>query len=513
MPLKEEEINALETATNPGCVALVVDSGATVHTYCAKAGFIPTEEEKIAITFNNKSKTTDLKKGTMRMGFKDTGTGIAFQDTVHTPGMRHNILSVSRLADKGIKSDFGKHKVTLLDTRTGRMLTTGKRIGRLYVVFGCPYDLTSGQEDEKDNAVPNAEEEDEELIAVTESASVATFTTGLQEGDHRLLWHLRMGHLNYDALDKLRYDHEFYDLASGMTYPKKCPRIFCEACVLAKATTSTYLTKKDRSENLEEDLEGSPIDVGETEEDSIVDAETLSTQSKMSHNPILVNKCAPLEKLSVDLVGPFPVKCGNSRYVLCLMDHGTKYVWVYLLARKSDAEILIRNLLKQLQKKFGRMPEKFLSDNGREFTVDSLARFLAEEGIEQVRTPPYTPQLNGKQERMHRTLGNMVWAMFKTAPHLPSSVWGFLWQHAAYIKNRSPTSIAEDYKTPMELLQGNKPDLSSLRVIGSKCYATVPKAQRKKLMDKARIGYFLGIDVVQRAYIVLRTDTGRMMYL
>ena len=49
-------------------------------------------------------------------------------------------------------------------------------------------------------------------------------------------------------------------------------------------------------------------------------------------------------------------------------------------------------------------PEILLSDNGKEFTNDTLAYVYQEFGIEQHFTSPYTPRSNGKTENFNKFL-------------------------------------------------------------------------------------------------------------
>lgn len=58
--------------------------------------------------------------------------------------------------------------------------------------------------------------------------------------------------------------------------------------------------------------------------------------------------------------------------------------------------------------------------------------------------------------------------------------------------NRSPSSAITECKTPFELWEGRKPDVSVMRVWGSPAYCHIPKENRKKLDKKAWKGIFLG---------------------
>ena len=67
---------------------------------------------------------------------------------------------------------------------------------------------------------------------------------------------------------------------------------------------------------------------------------------------------------------------------------------------------------------------------------------------------------------------------------LSNGFWAEAINTVVYLKNRSPTKCL-GFKTPFEALFGFKPAVSHLRIFGSKAYAHIPKADRKKLDPKA----------------------------
>ncbi|GJV49260.1 retrotransposon protein, putative, ty1-copia subclass, partial [Tanacetum coccineum] len=95
---------------------------------------------------------------------------------------------------------------------------------------------------------------------------------------------------------------------------------------------------------------------------------------------------------------------------------------------------------------------------------------LKDHGIIAHRTPPYTLQHNGVSERRNRTLLDMVRSMMSQTT-LPKSFWDYALKTAARILNMVPTKKAE--KTPYEVLHGQDPKLSYLKVWG--CEALVKR--------------------------------------
>jgi hypothetical protein len=119
---------------------------------------------------------------------------------------------------------------------------------------------------------------------------------------------------------------------------------------------------------------------------------------------------------------------------------------------------------------------------------------LADSGITYEPAPPYTQHKNGVAERMIRTLNTKARAMLLDAG-LPMSFWGEAIKTACYLHHRTPTSSLIDYKSPYELLHGNKPRLHHLRRFGCTVYKHIPKEQRlnKKFGIRSRpcmmVGY------------------------
>ncbi len=71
----------------------------------------------------------------------------------------------------------------------------------------------------------------------------------------------------------------------------------------------------------------------------------------------------------------------------------------------------------------------------------------------------------------------------------------------------SPASHSS--QTPWELFFGRKPDVSGIRVFGSKAYVHVPKQLRRKLDSLSTAGIFIGYELNSKAYRVLM-DSGKV---
>ena len=107
------------------------------------------------------------------------------------------------------------------------------------------------------------------------------------------------------------------------------------------------------------------------------------------------------------------------------------------------------------------------TDGGGEYTGESTQRFLRERGIKYEMTTADTPQHNGVAERMNRTLVETTRTLLADAD-LPNTYWYDAVEYAAYLHNIVPTRSLDDDLTPEEAWSGNKPNVSLVRIFGSK---------------------------------------------
>lgn len=84
---------------------------------------------------------------------------------------------------------------------------------------------------------------------------------------------------------------------------------------------------------------------------------------------------------------------------------------------------------------------------------------------------------------------------------LNKNMWGEAVYVAAYLQNRSPLKTIDT--TPYEKLEGEKPDLSQIRIFGCEAYARIQKPL-KKLEERSKEYLFVPTDLHQRiiAYVI-----------
>ena len=116
-----------------------------------------------------------------------------------------------------------------------------------------------------------------------------------------------------------------------------------------------------------------------------------------------------LEKVHSDITGPEDVGTPyGEKYMLNFVDNYSGMAWIYPLKKKSDAFASFQEWKALVKNENGEHIKIFHSDNGGEYTPESFAHYLCNEGINHQTTGPHTSAENGKSECLHRT--NMIHA-------------------------------------------------------------------------------------------------------
>ena len=125
-------------------------------------------------------------------------------------------------------------------------------------------------------------------------------------------------------------------------------------------------------------------------------------------------------------------------------------------------------------------------------------------------TPAYSPEANGRIERLNSSLMRKVRAMLHGGG-FSKDFWGEALHTAAVIYNISPHSALPPNTTPYERMCGVKPNLSGLRPFGCLAFAHVPAHMRDKLDPQARVCKMLGYETHSRAYRLYEISTGSVI--
>ncbi|GJR55086.1 putative ribonuclease H-like domain-containing protein [Tanacetum coccineum] len=172
--------------------------------------------------------------------------------------------------------------------------------------------------------------------------------------DESMLWHRRLGHINFKNINTLVKDN----LVRGLS--TKCFENdqTCVAC-----------------------LKGNQ--------------HRASCKSKVL-NPIT----KPLFMLHMDLFGPtFVSSLMHKKYCLVVTDDYNRFTWVFFLTTKDETSEILKNFIKEIENLVDRKVKIIRSDNETEFKNKVMDDFCRENGIKREYSVARTPQQNDIAER------------------------------------------------------------------------------------------------------------------
>jgi len=297
------------------------------------------------------------------------------------------------------------------------------------------------------------------LLDISSPCSVGCL---LSKHDESWLWHRRIAHIHKNHLNKLISK----DLVIGLLKLKFENDHICEACQKGKQIKNSFKLKN------------------------------------------VVSSSKPLELFHMDLFSPSrPMSLGGNYYALVIVDDFSRYTWTLFLESKSDAFSAFKKLARSLQNTKYIIIGSIRSDHGGEFQNEKFNKFYEKTRIVHNFSAPRTPQQNGAMERKNRSLEELARAMLSESS-LPKYFWADAISTSCYVMNRVLIgSILK--KTPYELFNGRKPNISHLKVFGCSCFVlNNGKDNLGKFDEKADNDIFIGYSSNSHAY---RVYTKRLM--
>ena len=114
----------------------------------------------------------------------------------------------------------------------------------------------------------------------------------------------------------------------------------------------------------------------------------------------------PMERVHLDILGPFNRSKRNNAYILVMVDQFTKWVELAALPAQS-AELTARAVLNHFVVTFG-CPLEIHTDNGRNFECELFHSFCKLLEITKTRSTPYHPAGNGQCEVFNKIILQMI---------------------------------------------------------------------------------------------------------
>ena len=218
----------------------------------------------------------------------------------------------------------------------------------------------------------------------------------------------------------------------------------------------------------------------------------------------------PLELVHSDICGPMQVESvGGSKYFVTFIDDYSKYTTVYMISHRSEALEKFMEFVQMAENFTGLRVKELRSDNAKEYISEDFKKYCKRRGIIRQETIPYSPQQNGKAERMNRTIMETVrWMIHKAG--LPLNFWAEAVATAVYLRNRSPTACIKE-ATPYECWHKEKPDISHLRVFGCNAFVHIPDQKRRKLDQKSIRCIFVGYPSNCKGYKLYNPETKKFL--
>ncbi|GJT93904.1 putative ribonuclease H-like domain-containing protein, partial [Tanacetum coccineum] len=236
--------------------------------------------------------------------------------------------------------------------------------------------------------------------------------------EESMLWHRRLGHVNFKNINKLVKENLVRDLPLKRFENDQT----CVACLKGKQHRASCKTK--------------------------------------AFSPIT----KPLFMLHMDLFGPtFVSSLMHKKYCLVVTDDYSRFSWVFFLRTKDETSEILKNFIKEIENLVDKKVKIIRSDNGTEFKNKVMDEFCREKGIKREYSVARTPQQNGVAERKNRTLIEAARTMLADSK-LPTTFWAEAVSTACYVQNRV-LIVKPHNKTPYELFS-----IGFRKPFGCSCY-------------------------------------------
>jgi len=434
------------TRMDDDAVTFILDSGATSHFVGSQMEALllnKKDVETLPIRIADGSWLKSSQIGDMTFADSTDGESFLLEDVRVLDGLAPGLglISLSQLSDDGYDFQYDRERKEISITRDGKTNTLRKLPNGL---FGVRTQLTKNK-----------------------TAFISTSDPKITE-------------------DTELHENETYQI----------PNLAHERCMHMNAQAIQNMAKSEMAEGMDTLLAGTQKDTHGTD----CTACHLGKQKAASFPNSKSQTTHPLQLVHTDVCGPFPMGLQRERYFATFTDDHTDYTVAVPLKTKDEVTAAFKAYVARAENMHAPYRVQTVrSDRGGEY-IGAFDQFCTERGIKHEMTAPYTPQQNGKAERMNGTLLGYMRAT-KHGHDVPEMLWPEVLQSAVYIRNLFKTLVKNEQKvSTWELWWKAKPNFSRLRRYGCLAFVRNLENGTKKMDAKTHIGMLVGYSLTTKGW-------------
>ncbi|KAL3882850.1 hypothetical protein ACJMK2_029154 [Sinanodonta woodiana] len=115
---------------------------------------------------------------------------------------------------------------------------------------------------------------------------------------------------------------------------------------------------------------------------------------------------APLERVAMDVLGPFPKSNRGNKYILVIADYFTRWTEAFPMP-EQNTETIANLFVEEFICRFG-LPQQLHTDQGGQFQSKLFSELCSRMHIDKTKTTAFHPQSDGLVERFNRTIEDIL---------------------------------------------------------------------------------------------------------